>query len=201
MPRLVNTVRVQADGRCVGFNTDAAGFARDLKEKSQEAAGKKVALIGAGGGAQAVAAALAQAGPRSLSIYDIDARKAARLVQALEEFYPKVRARAVDSIAGLKIGEAQMLVNATPVGMKEADPLLVPVQELRPELFVYDLIYNPAQTKLIAAAREAGCRAVNGSGMLLHQGCLAFEHWMAQEAPVEVMRRALEEVLDGRSGR
>jgi shikimate dehydrogenase len=193
MNRAVNTVCVERDGSLSGDNTDGEGFSRDLKERGVTAALKNVSLIGAGGGAKAVATALAGQKPKRLYLFDIDQKKVASLVAIVREFFPNVAVQGVGQIEDLKIKESDILVNATPIGMKEADPLLVPKEGLHQGLFVYDLIYNPAETKLLKAAKESGCQCANGLGMLLYQGCLAFEKWTNKKAPVDVMRKALME--------
>jgi len=187
----VNTIRVQEDGKLDGFNTDGPGFSRDLKEHGVEMKGKRIALLGAGGAAKAVAAEVAKNQARQLLIFDLDSARVSRLVGIVKEFYSEVDVRGVGSIEQLDITHADLFINATPIGMKEADPLLVKKQWLHPKLFVYDLIYNPAETKLLKAAQEAGCSYANGLGMLLYQGYLAFTHWTGEEAPVDVMRQAL----------
>jgi len=192
MTGAVNTVRVETDGTLSGFNTDEPGFGRDLKEKGIALAGRDVVLLGAGGAASAVAIALAALNVRSIEVTDIVREKAECLAQNIKRHYPAVDARPVAEVSRLKIEEAGLLVNATPVGMKPGDPVLVEAQRLHPGLFVYDLIYNPAQTPLLKAAQERKCRWANGLGMLLHQGRLAFELWTGREAPVASMRWALE---------
>lgn len=191
MAKAVNTIRVEADGRLSGFNTDGDGFRRDLEEKGVVVREKNVALIGAGGGAKAVAIALAGFGPKRLLIFDLEASRSAALMAILKDFFPQVAASSVDALRSLNIEEADILINATPVGMKENDPFLVTPQMLKRKPFVYDLIYNPIETKLLKNAKEAGCQTANGLGMLLYQGCLAFELWTQKKAPVEAMRRAL----------
>jgi len=93
-----------------------------------------------------------------------------------------------------------LLLNATPLGLKPGDPS--PLEgtpfALSQARAVYDMVYNPAETALLKAARAAGCKAANGLGMLLHQGARAFEIWTGQSAPLDVMRRALEETIYGR---
>jgi shikimate dehydrogenase len=187
----VNTVRVEKDGRLSGVNTDGLGFLRDLNERGVRIEGKSIALIGAGGGAKAVATAIASESPEKLFIFDVDRFKTERLLGILKEFYPQVRAQAVESLEKLDILGANILINATPVGMKESDPLLVKKEWLHEGLFVYDLIYNPQESKLLKTARECGCLWANGLGMLLHQGALAFETWTGKIAPLDVMRGAL----------
>jgi shikimate dehydrogenase len=189
----VNTVVARPDGTLDGFNTDGAGFLKDLESQGLSIRGKDVALIGAGGGARAVAFSLAAQDVLEIRIFDADRSRAEELVKDLRAYYHNVTA--VRDLQKLDIPDTDLLVNATPVGMKSEDPLLVEKDWLRPALFVYDLIYNPAQTKLLATAREAGCRTANGLGMLLYQGALAFEHWTGKTAPVEVMRQTLEGVM------
>lgn len=186
----VNTVFVGQDGRLDGFNTDEIGFLKDLEGQGMSVRGKTIALIGAGGGAKAVAFGLAGQEPSEIRIFDVDCSKAEKLAKDIGLYYSNVSS--VPSFEKLDIPDADILINATPVGMKPGDPLLVQKEWLRAGLFVYDLIYNPAATKLLTAAKAAGCRTANGSGMLLYQGALAFEHWTGKPAPVEVMRKALE---------
>lgn len=192
----VNTIRVEPNGSLSGFNTDAGGFLRDLEEQGAILANKNVSLLGAGGGAKAVAFAIMNQLPKKLSIFDIDLAKAQELAKRIQRFCPSVAIETVVRIEDSDIGKADILINATPVGMKPEDPLLVKKEWLRPELFVYDLIYNPIETKLLKIAKEVGCRYANGLGMLLYQGCLAFEHWTQKRAPVDVMRKALTERIN-----
>jgi len=91
----------------------------------------------------------------------------------------------------LVIEHKDLLVNATPIGLKGTDPSLVKEEWLHKNLFVYDLVYNPAQTKLLALAKKSGAKTKNGLGMLLYQGALSFEYFTGKKAPLEVMRGAL----------
>ncbi|MFH1691419.1 MAG: shikimate dehydrogenase [Candidatus Omnitrophota bacterium] len=185
----VNTVCVSSDGSLVGYNTDAAGFAMDLKNLNVSVKDKKVILLGAGGGAKAIAAAIAHLWPCEFSVFDIDGRKSALLARNIALL--GVNVKIASSIEDLGIEGADILINATPIGMKQDDPLLIRPDWLHRELFVYDLIYNPSETKLLQSAKEAGCRFANGLGMLLYQGSLSFTHWTHKRAPVEIMRQAL----------
>lgn len=187
----VNTVCVEKDGRLSGVNTDGLGFLRDLSERGVKIEGKSIALIGAGGGAKAVATAIASQSPEKLFVFDVDRLKAEKLLGILKEHYPKVRSQNAESLEKLDVSGADILINATPVGMKEGDPLLVRKEWLHDGLFVYDLIYNPQESKLLKTARACGCLWANGLGMLLHQGALAFETWTGKSAPLDVMREAL----------
>jgi len=197
MSGAVNTVRVEKDGTFTGFNTDEPGFSHDLKERGVDVAGGNAVVIGAGGAASAVAFALAMMRVRTLTLHDIARPKAERLAEKVKRYYPAVDVRPVAEPQDLKIDEAQLLVNATSVGMKPGDPCVVEAARLHPGLFVYDLVYNPAQTPLLKAAEEKKCRWANGLGMLLHQGRLAFELWTGKEAPAAPMRQALEKCVYG----
>jgi shikimate dehydrogenase len=178
--------------RSQGFNTDAEGFALSLREEfpNLTLAGASVVLIGTGGAGRTVALRMAQAGVKAMWLIDVDAGRVEQLVRELGEAAPGT---------SVKIGypdksqRADLLVNATPLGLKPADPL--PLDQGRwlvsNAAFVYDLIYQPAETALLQAAKAAGCRAANGIGMLLYQGAKALEIWSGQTAPVAEMRRAL----------
>jgi shikimate dehydrogenase len=192
----VNTVKLKP-GRLEGFNTDAQGFLNDLSEKGFSPQGKAAAVLGAGGASRAVCYALAKGGCRKITVYNRDSHKGGRLVEHLKAQFPRTETAQSDSPGSLGIEEAQLLVNATSVGMKADEPLLVDPGLLRPGLFVYDLIYAPPETKLLKAAREKGCAAANGLGMLLHQAMLSFEIWTGHRAPRNAMQEALEKAAAG----
>jgi shikimate dehydrogenase len=120
--------------------------------------------------------------------------KAETVAEEIRKRYPKVKV-----VLGFPPGPVDLLLNATPLGLKPGDPL--PLDEKQFPLCqaraVFDMIYNPAETALLKAAKAAGCRTANGLGMLLHQGARAFEIWTGKPAPIEVMRRALEQSIYG----
>jgi len=184
-----NTV-VNKDGKLKGFNTDYAGFSRHLKELKIKP--RKVAIIGAGGAAKAVCLALGKSRAEEICIYDIDAFKSLNLVNHFKDMFSETKFLAVARIEELNLGNKDLLVNASPVGMRQDDPCLIEDKLLHKHLFVYDLIYNPAETKLIAKARKAGIGFSNGLGMLLYQGVLSFKHFTAKDAPIKIMQAALE---------
>jgi len=194
----VNTVKVSADN-LEAFNTDGAGFWKHLdKDLKFKLEGKKVAIIGAGGASRSVSVFLCLHKVKSISIFDIDKDKLRELVDnvLVGQFSDyNIEIRAANSIDGLKIADCDLLVNATPIGMKKDDPCLVDEKFIHKDLLVYDLIYNPAQTKLLKLAEKKGARFSNGLGMLLYQGAEAFEIWTGREAPVEVMRDALNQAI------
>ncbi|MDD5506140.1 MAG: shikimate dehydrogenase [Candidatus Omnitrophica bacterium] len=186
----VNTIVAAKDGKLKGFNTDSPGFSRHLKVL--KVIPRKAAIIGAGGAAKAVCFALGRNKAEEICIYDIDAYKSLGLVSQFKDVFSQVKFSAVARVEELNLGDKDLLVNASPVGMREDDPCLVEGSLLHNRLFVYDLIYNPAETKLLTAAKKAGIRFSNGLGMLLYQGILSFGHFTGKDAPVATMRAALE---------
>lgn len=198
----VNTL-YWADQRLVGHNTDGAGLVRSLREDAGfEPRGRTVALLGAGGSARAAALELAREGVRSLLILARRRDQGEELARLAREAASGVETEVQEMDGDLSPGDpggADLLINTTPVGMAPETGVspLSRVECLRPPLMVYDLVYNPRHTLLLRQARQAGCGVASGLGMLLYQGALAFQCWTGREAPVEIMRRALEEGLEG----
>jgi len=184
-----NTVVVAKDGKLKGFNTDFAGFSRHLKELKVKP--RRAALIGAGGAARAVCFALGKMNAEEICVYDIDAFKSLNLAGQFKDVFSKTNFSVAARIEELNLDDKDLLVNASPVGMKKEDSCLVDERFLHKGLFVYDLIYNPSETKLLANAKNSGLSFSNGLGMLLYQGVLAFTHFTGKNPPVEVMRNAL----------
>jgi shikimate dehydrogenase len=196
----VNTVKKE-DGRLRYWNTDPYGFARSLREDLRfEPKQKKVLVIGCGGAGRAVIAALSwkNAGVGKIFVYDSSDNA---LDSAKEHFRHFTLPKDTLVFISLKdipdvIALCQLLVNASPVGMKEADGSVIDAAWLKKnkELCVYDAVYN-RKTRLVEDARAQGLRAVGGLGMLLYQGAAAFEIWMEGQAapPIPVMRQALEQ--------
>lgn len=183
------------DGLLVGDNTDGVGFLRSLQEAGHDPAGRAAVVLGAGGSARAVAAALAEAGA-DVRVANRASARARALVADLQAAagtgYGSLTAVA-DLDAALE--HAALLVNCTSVGMgggPEPDglPLDVDLARLPAAAVVVDLVYRPAETPLLAAARRRGLGVVGGLGMLVHQGAAAFEAWTGLSAPLEQMRRA-----------
>lgn len=194
----VNTIVIRRV-KLVGCNTDCHGFLSSLKgDLGFSPRGERAFVLGAGGAARAVAFALAEAGVVHLYLSDIIKNRASVLAANVRRHFPRCQVEAVplkkDTVAE-KISHSRLLVNATPVGMKPSDPLPVERNVLRPDLAVYDLVYNPGRTKLVKAARRAGAKAAGGQGMLVHQGAIAFRLWTGKSAPVALMRKALERHL------
>jgi shikimate dehydrogenase len=194
----VNTI-VNRDGRLIGHNTDGAAFLASLHDGGFDLGGKRIVLLGAGGAARAVSFVMAQSGISSLAIFDVIGTKAGKLAADLAPVASCPISAGELTSGGLPVAlaEADLLVNASPVGMfpnHEARPPVDP-RRLTGGTLVYDLVYNPLRTKLISEAEARGCRVLSGAGMLVYQGALAFELWTGCRAPVETMRQALEEAL------
>ena len=199
----VNTVVFRPDGTLFGDNTDAPGFLDALKESFRASPhGKRVLLLGCGGAGRAVALTCAMQGAASILVADLNLAARRRLLLALRQAAPglPVAGVALDpKRLAARARECDLVIQATPVGMKPNDPSLLPPEAFRKGQLVFDLIYNPAQTPLLAAAKAAGARTANGLGMLLHQGARAFHRWTGRKPPVPVMRTALENALALRS--
>ncbi len=188
----VNTVVVK-DKRLFGFNTDATGFIKSVKEDLGVALkGKTCAVIGAGGAARAVAFALANEGAKEIYITDVVKAKATSLAKNIKRYFHKCKIEVVTQYSTLNTQcPIDLLVNATPIGMKKSDPLPIDLEILDKAKAVYDLVYNVSPTKLVKKARQKKIKASNGLGMLLYQGAEAFQLWTHKKAPVEAMRKAL----------
>jgi shikimate dehydrogenase len=180
----VNSVRLDDQDRLLGDSTDGEGFRRALLEAGHDPAGCRAVVLGAGGAARAVVLALGRVG----ASVEVAARRAeaAAIAAALAPGAVPIGWDAV----GDAVSEADLIVQATPIGMA-ADPRLpLDPAVLRPGQVVADLVYHPLETPLLAAARASGAAAVDGLGMLVHQAALQVEAWTGQEAPVRAMRRA-----------
>jgi len=182
--------------RAVGFNTDADAITRAIREDLQiELRGAKVLLLGAGGAGRVTALKLASENVSALHLVNRTAARAEELAAEIRKRFP-----GVSVMVGYPGERMDLMVNATSLGLNESDPL--PLDKDRFNLrhcgAVYDMIYRPAESHLLKAAKQAGCRVANGLGMLLHQGAAALEIWTGRAAPVEAMRRALESTVYGR---
>ncbi len=188
-----NTVVIE-DGKFIGHNTDGIGFVRNLHEHGIEVKGKKIVLLGAGGAATAIAAQTSLDGATKLAMFnrkDEFYEKGEAIIERLHKSVPSCDASITDlaDTEALKaaIAEADILVNATKVGMKPLDEQsLVETDVFRPDLVVADTVYNPKETLMIRQAAEAGCAAaIGGIGMLLWQGAAAFNLFTGEEMPTQ----------------
>jgi len=198
----VNTIVVR-EGRLYGENTDWRGFLVALRTAGFAPEDQRVLVLGAGGAARAVVYALAQAGAQ-VSIYNRTASRAAALARDMQHLWPQAEINGVSEgvpLADLDLSRFALLVNATPLGMWPHVSTSPWPEELPlpGHLTVFDLVYNPLETKLLQQARAAGARPIGGLEMLVQQGALAFELWTGMKPPVEVMRQAVVAALPPRS--
>lgn len=203
----INTI-VNRDGRLIGYNTDAPGFIRALMEFNAypfDCAGKKVVILGTGGAARAAAVALLGKRVAEMILFG---RTEVHLLNILGHLRTvSANMHGTTHIEGVLFGNpkasgflssADLVVNATPIGLKVDDTtLLLDVYVLPATALVMDMIFNPPMTPLLRAAQSHGCHVLNGLSMLLYQGALAFEIWTGHPAPIEVMRKALGLVKEG----
>ena len=196
----VNTIKFEpaADGknRAIGFNTDAEGLAVSLREDLQlELRGKKVLLLGAGGAGRTAALKLASENVAELFLVNRTQSKAEEIAGEIKKQFPSVKVT-----VGYPRTHVHLTLNATSLGLNPADdalPFDPSIFSLGQTSFAYDMIYRPAETNFLKTAKAAGGKTANGLGMLLHQGATAFAIWTGQTAPLDVMRRALEQNVYG----
>lgn len=191
----VNTVAIR-NGRLLGYNTDGGGFVAMLSQNGISVIGKEIVLLGAGGAAKAVALKLARSGAKHITICNRTQEKAQAICEKCAE---KISAAGFTSeILKEQLSKADILVNCTSLGMEGTSGQFEEVSfldALPADAVVCDLIYHPAETKLLAEARTRGHRAFNGLGMLMHQAILALEYMTDTRLDVASMVKLLEEVL------
>lgn len=183
----VNTVHF-AQGRRVGYNTDAWGFAESFRRGLTNAPVERVAQIGAGGAGAATGYAMLGLGTSELTIFDVDFDRADSLVRSLARHFPDRNIRAVEDVADA-VEPAQGLVHATPTGMAGHRGSAVPAKLLRRNLWVADIVYFPLETQLLRQARATGCRTLDGGGMATFQAAKAFDIFTGRTANGERMRQ------------
>ncbi|MCX5721787.1 MAG: shikimate dehydrogenase [Nitrospirae bacterium] len=191
----INTIVVEG-GSLTGYNTDATGALRALREGGVALKGQYVVMLGSGGAARAIAFALGtEAGIDRLTLLGIDERERTTLAQDLQSKTGlTVQASPLDEATLRQVlPEAQVLIHCTPMGMSpNVQGTSVPASLLHAGLTVMDIVYNPRETRLLREAKAAGCRTIPGLEMFLHQAAAQFELWTNQAAPTDVMRAVLE---------
>ncbi|EPM6823411.1 shikimate dehydrogenase [Enterococcus hirae] len=196
----VNTI-VQQEQSLIGYNTDGMGFVRSVNETGHPIKNQKIVVLGAGGAAKAIVVQMALEGAQEITIY----KRLNATFLPLKEYFAKVSEKtgcpirlhdyADESQLALDLSQANLLINATDIGMgSKKDQLpIADVKLLHSQLAVFDLIYSPSETRLIQEAKKMGIKAYNGLGMLIHQGAIAFELWTHREMPVQNIRERLEQ--------
>jgi len=191
----INTVK-NLDGNLKGYNTDGIGFLKSLKEDLNiNPKGKSFFIFGAGGAGRAVAYSLAKEGAKIVYLFDAVKMRAEKLAQDLKERFQNLNTFLVSEVNPSTFEAIDVIINATPQGLKREDPLLFDLNLVSKKTAIYDLVYNPKETRLIKEAKKRGLKAVNGLGMLLYQGAESFKIWTEKEAPIRVMKRALLKAL------
>lgn len=182
--------------RSKGFNTDAGAVVRSIREDlGMSLKRADVLLLGAGGAGRVAALKLASEGVKTLWLVNRTVEKAEAIAREIAQKFPNVRAS-----VGYPVDKIDLVLNATSLGLKPADPLpFAPASfALARATAAYDMVYRPAETQFLQQAAAAGCKIANGLGMLLHQGAEALEIWTGERAPVAEMRAALEKNIYGR---
>jgi len=186
----VNTVKIQ-DGQRIGHNTDGDGFVRSVEADLNGFKGKKAVLLGAGGAAKGIALSLAGQGMK-IHILNRTYEKAEALVQVIQ----REGGTATSGVfaPGDWLEDVDLLVQTTSAGL-HSEPFPFSMRGISEQALVVDIIFNPRETVFLKEAKKLGCRTLNGLGMLLYQGALAWEFWFGGQAPVEAMRQALRKQL------
>jgi len=179
-----NAVKLDAQGRLVGDMFDGAGFVRGVQRKGFELKGKRALVVGTGGVGSAIAASLAAEKISAISLFDIDTAACEALAQRLVNEYPQIR---VNTGSNDPDGH-DLVVNATPMGMNEGDPLPVDVSRLAPETFVGEVVMRTEMTAFLQAAQKKGCRIQLGSDMLFEQIPAYLEYFGFQTTSADVLR-------------
>ena len=197
----VNTIEFLPDGEIKGHNTDGYGFLKSLDEAFGESVkDRSVFMLGSGGAGRAVAITCAAEGANKVVLSDVDADRSQRVAAEIAGLFPAVDVQTVSADPAdwpAHASGADLLVQATPVGMKPDDTSLLPPAAFTADQLVFDLVYMYPETDLMRTARAAGARATNGLGMLLHQGARAFTIWTNREPATDIMRKVLEQAVYG----
>jgi shikimate dehydrogenase len=194
-----NTVEFTESGM-IGHNTDGYGFLKALEEAfGKTVKGDSIFVLGCGGAGRATALQAATEGAKSLVLADIDAERVQRLEDEIKTISSDIEiVQALEKSKQVELCRAcDLVVQASPVGMKKDDPSLLPSEAFRAGQRAFDLIYMYPETAFLTTAREAGADIANGLGMLLHQGARAFEIWTGVEPSIPEMRSALENAVYG----
>lgn len=190
-----NTV-VNNDGKLYGTTTDGIGFMKAVEEYEVNIIGKKMTLLGAGGAATAILVQAALDGVKEIDVYNIKDNFYQRALEIVKELNEKTSCKVTlndysnPEDLNRSIKESAILVNGTSVGMApNVDNCIIKdTSVFREDLFVFDVIYNPMETKLLKLAKQAGCKTGNGLYMLLYQGAASFKLWTGKDMPIDIVK-------------
>ncbi|MBV7332127.1 shikimate dehydrogenase [Chloroflexi bacterium TSY] len=191
----VNTIRVEDDGSLLGDNTDAPGFVRDIESHGVELRGKWTLVLGAGGSSRAIVYGLANAGCVEIAIANRTVSKAHQLATEMQVYFDgcSISGHAMSGDLAALAQKTDLIVNCTSLGMTPNVDAMAwdPTVHFRSDQIVYDLVYNPPQTRILQKAEQDGAQAIGGLGMLVWQGAIAFEIWTGQFPSVVLMTEAV----------
>lgn len=179
-----NAVKMDAQGRLVGDMFDGAGFVRGVQRKGFNLTGKRVMVVGTGGVGSAIAASMAAEKIAAISLFDVNTASCEALAQRLVKEYPTIQ-------VGIGSNDPEghdLVVNATPMGMNEGDPLPLDVSRLAPNTFVGEVVMRTEMTAFLQAAQQRGCRVQVGSDMLFEQIPAYLEYFGFKTTTAEVLR-------------
>ena len=195
----INTI-IREESKLIGLGTDGSGALKALVDSNVEIDGTNILMLGAGGAARAIAFTIAlDARLGKLSILDIDETMLQNLTADLEAGTDAVITSGLltESSLAAAMEPADVIIHCTPVGMHpNVDASLIPPELFRPDQVVFDVVYTPLETKLLAEARSRGLRTISGVEMFINQAVLQFEQFTGADAPVDVMRRVVMEHLE-----
>ena len=195
----VNTI-VNDDGVLTGHITDGIGCMSALKDAGVDIIGKKITIVGAGGAAKAIQVQAALDGVAEISIFNKKDKFFENAEKTVEKLNSKTNCKValydLDNLDKLKeeIASSVLFINATGVGMKPLEGItyIPDTSFFRPDLTVLDIVYAPRETALLKLAKSAGCRTLNGLGMMLFQGAAAFKMWTGKDMPIDYMKEILD---------
>ncbi len=198
LARSVNTIEFLKDGRLKGHSTDGDGFVAAVRESfGCSIAGLSVFVLGCGGAGRAVAITCATEGAARIVLSDIEQSRIDAVAAEIAQLAPSVEVASAGTAGAWAAAslQADLVIQATPVGMKTGDKPLLTAGAFRPGQFLFDLIYMFPSTGIMAEAGKAGATTANGLGMLLHQGARSFEIWTGHQPDTDAMRAALEQAV------
>ena len=192
-----NTIVIDDETKEItGYNTDGAGLVKAVDELGVDFRGKKVVQYGVGGAGKAIAVMFALEGVGELCICQRTVEKYEAIAATIKEYAPNVKVRHIagdDATLKEELKDAVLFVNTTTMGYKghEDECVIGSADVLNPDVFVYDIIYAPAETKLMKFAKEAGAKTCNGISMMLWQGAIAYKHFTGVDMPIDYVKKEL----------
>ena len=191
----VNTV-VNDNGVLIGYTTDGVGYMHAVKDAGHNIIGKKMTLLGAGGAATAILVQAALDGVAEINVFNVRDNFFGRAEEIVAKLNERTSCKVTlhdfsdPEVLRASIADSAILVNGTSVGMapKTENTIITDTTMFHKDLFVFDVIYNPQETRLLREAKEAGCKTGNGMYMLLYQGAASFKLWTGEDMPVEIIK-------------